>query len=325
MIHRNLLSGKNILLIAPDYFGYEKDIIAELKSFGANVFYIQENIDYTKFQFKLLNRSPQRLRNKICNNHFLNEFKKLESIDLDIIFCIRIDLFNEYILDYLKSKFKNSTYILYFWDSCKNMRNAEVISTYFDKIYTFDKKDAEDHAAVGWKFRPLFFTKEYNFITQENTNNTTDLLYIASLSQERAQYYIQLEKYCKKNGLSLDVYFFCKNSVFYWNRIFMKEFQKVPRYYIHNKGLTKEELIKKLKRTKAVFDCSHSSQTGLTMRTIECLGSSKKMITTNKQILEYDFYKNCNILLIDGYDFSEIEKFIRGDGFQQLDEKIINK
>ena len=35
------------------------------------------------------------------------------------------------------------------------------------------------------------------------------------------------------------------------------------------------------------------------MRTIETLGAKKKLITTNKQIIEYDFYNPANVLVVD--------------------------
>lgn len=38
----NELNGKNILLLAPKYFGYDEEIKNELENFGANVFLYDE-------------------------------------------------------------------------------------------------------------------------------------------------------------------------------------------------------------------------------------------------------------------------------------------
>lgn len=38
---------------------------------------------------------------------------------------------------------------------------------------------------------------------------------------------------------------------------------------------------------------------GLTMRTFETLGASKKLVTTNAQVRDYDFFDPSNILVID--------------------------
>ena len=54
------------------------------------------------------------------------------------------------------------------------------------------------------------------------------------------------------------------------------------------------------RESKCILDAPQAGQTGLTIRTIECLGAKRKMITTNKYIKEYDFYNEANILVYDG-------------------------
>lgn len=41
------------------------------------------------------------------------------------------------------------------------------------------------------------------------------------------------------------------------------------------------------------------AQRGLTMRNIEMIGLKKKLVTTNKDIIHYDFYNPQNICIID--------------------------
>jgi hypothetical protein len=48
-----------------------------------------------------------------------------------------------------------------------------------------------------------------------------------------------------------------------------------------------------------VLDVNHSAQTGLTMRSIETIGARKKLITTNREVEEYDFYDPTRIHVID--------------------------
>ena len=62
----------------------------------------------------------------------------------------------------------------------------------------------------------------------------------------------------------------------------------------------------------------------MTMRTIEILGLKRKLITTNKDIVNYDFYNSNNILVIDRdnpkFDISFIEK-----PYIELKEEIYKK
>jgi hypothetical protein len=51
--------------------------------------------------------------------------------------------------------------------------------------------------------------------------------------------------------------------------------------------------------SKAIIDIEHPKQKGLTIRTFEVLGKEIKLITTNKNIIEYDFYNEANISVID--------------------------
>jgi len=48
-----------------------------------------------------------------------------------------------------------------------------------------------------------------------------------------------------------------------------------------------------------VLDVQKKGQSGLTFRPFEALGLNKKLITTNPNIKEYDFYNPSNISIID--------------------------
>ena len=53
------------------------------------------------------------------------------------------------------------------------------------------------------------------------------------------------------------------------------------------------------KKSRCILDFPYACQEGLTMRTIEALGAKCKLITTNKNIIQYDFYNEKNIYIID--------------------------
>lgn len=60
------------------------------------------------------------------------------------------------------------------------------------------------------------------------------------------------------------------------------------------------------------------------MRTIEMIGLKKKLITTNKDIVNYDFYNENNILVVDRNNFKLDTDFINKP-YQELDERIYKK
>ena len=52
--------------------------------------------------------------------------------------------------------------------------------------------------------------------------------------------------------------------------------------------------------SRCILDAPQAGQSGLTIRSIECLGAKRKIITTNSDIRFYDFYNENNILIFDG-------------------------
>lgn len=60
-----------------------------------------------------------------------------------------------------------------------------------------------------------------------------------------------------------------------------------------------ESVSELVKRSRIILDISKPGQTGLSFRFFEAMASRKKVITTNKSVVDYDFYNPANILVID--------------------------
>ena len=75
----------------------------------------------------------------------------------------------------------------------------------------------------------------------------------------------------------------------------------------------------------AIFDIEHPLQRGLTIRSIEALGAGKKLITTNKSIVEEDFYNPKNIYILDRESLLEIPLSFFDSPFQPIAEDIYYK
>lgn len=54
-----------------------------------------------------------------------------------------------------------------------------------------------------------------------------------------------------------------------------------------------------VKRSQIILDIAKPGQAGLSFRFFEAMAARKKVITTNKHVLDYDFYNPANILVID--------------------------
>lgn len=315
------LKNKTILLIAPKFFGYEIDIQNELENCGASVFFLQENIDSLSLREKVINQLPLAIRNNVRQRYFIHKIDELipPKNSVDYVLGIRMDLFDNVILTHLRNRFKKAKFLCYFWDSSKNMRNANLVASFFDKVFTFDREDSLKYD--GWIFRPLFYNDLYKNC-KSSSETTIDILFIGSLMPRRAELYMWLYDFCRKRNFSLFTYFYCKFYVFLFNIFKQNTYKKIPFSIVHNCGLGKQDIIKKFESCRVVFDCCSPSQSGLTIRTIECLGAQKKLITTNAEIVKYDFFNSHNIFLFDVNQQQEMEKFIKESDYEQLNKEI---
>ena len=66
-----------------------------------------------------------------------------------------------------------------------------------------------------------------------------------------------------------------------------------------NDKLTMTDIKKYSDESKILLDICRKKQVGLSFRIFESLGCHKKIITTNKDIINYDFYNPSNIFVID--------------------------
>ena len=75
---------------------------------------------------------------------------------------------------------------------------------------------------------------------------------------------------------------------------------------------------------KLLLDISRKEQKGLTFRVFESLGLEKKLITTNSDIKNYDFYNPNNILIINE-ECPAIPLDFFNNEYQAIPELILKK
>ena len=87
---------------------------------------------------------------------------------------------------------------------------------------------------------------------------------------------------------------------YYYHKLLAPEFKNAKMNDFKTEKVPSNEVMNIFKASKCILDAPQAGQTGLTIRTIECLGAKRKMITTNKDIKKYDFYNESNILVFEG-------------------------
>lgn len=313
------LEGKRILLIA--LTEYSKGIVSELQNMGAVVDYMcdKPNNGVICKTFGRLNFFPYMKR---IEKYYENKIQQLSSNYYDYILVIRGEYTPAKALIALKKTFPSARVILYMWDSIKN--NKRIISKwkYYDKVWTFDRIDYLEHQSEIY-FLPLFY---YNSFLPENKNGYKyDIAFIGTGHEDRVKIIKGIREQCKKYGLRMYEYIFLPHKLIYLrNKFKIKNYNGVKIKDIKFKLMPTKDAYQIYSESKCVIDIESPKQCGLTMRTIEMIGLKKKLITTNKDIVNYDFYNSNNIMVVDRKKFTIDPEFINKP-YENLSNEIYHK
>jgi len=313
---KKILKDQRILIISPKFFGYENRIVEQLKQFASFVEWLDDRPSNSIF-VKLIMRYFPFLYKKYISDYY----KKNINGFFTQIFIISAESLSYKNISYLKEKTKAKKIILYMYDSMRNKKRLLPVIKYFDKCLTFDPDDAKKYNFI---FRPLFFSS--GFKKENNISNKYDVSFIGTGHSDRVKIIENIKLQCEKLGLSYYFYLFLQSPlIFYFYKVFRRKmFKDIKKQYFHYKPLEYNNYIFISEHSKVVIDIEHPKQKGLTMRTIEMLGKEKKLITTNSNIKEYDFYNDTNICIIDRNNPIIDKKFFE-DKYIILPEQIYYK
>lgn len=289
------LLGKKILFFAPAFFKYEKVIRDKMAEMGAAVYLYDERSVTGAFP-RALNKIVPTWFNKHSHSYFHNIINKHKSEEFDFVVVIKSDMIPELTLKELKSTFNDAKLILYLYDSVADIPGVKKKFKYYDRILTFDREDAIN---LGLVFRPLFFSDDY--ISKSNfVDCVYDIAFIGTIHSDRFRILKKIMKQVyEMNKRSYWFFYLQANFMFYWYWMTKKEFKYRDKKLFSVVKKSGIEIAKIVEQTRVIVDIESPGQKGLTMRTIEMIGLKKKLITTNHDILNYDFYDTNDICIIE--------------------------
>lgn len=312
-----VLKNKKILYISPKFFGYENVIKEKLESFDVVVDYFDERPSNDFLTKVFIRLKLKFLVNKKINDYYNTIFDYIKDKSYDYIFVVSPETFSFKELKKIKSIQPNAISIIYMWDSFKNKNSFNTIEL-FDKVFSFDSRDVEKY---NLSFLPLFYIEEYEKL--ESNNYEFDLSFIATAHSDRYKIAKQIYKLLFNHNIFY--YFYLPSKIMYFLRKFFIKSYKYGNIKDFNfEPLEHNKIVNLFRKSKVVLDINHPDQYGLTMRTFECLGAKKKLITTNENIIKYDFYNSNNIMIIDR-DNIKIEKSFFDLEYQELEKHIYKK
>ena len=283
-----------ILVSCPEFFDYEKFIVKELESYG-DVTLINDRMGLNFFLSALLRLGlfRDRIHNKVDGSI---RAKVIED-DFDLYLAINVEGLGPVTVDYLASKSKRR--ILYMWDSFANKPKALGMVGHFDKVITFDPLDAK---SLSLLYLPLYFPACYESKVRRTTSiKSYSLIMIGSLHSQRTKIATMMQSTFPDFSAMLYV----RNMYLFIYRMLVGEFSWRAYKFVSFTPLSHSEIARLYSRSDIVIDFAHPGQSGLTNRSFEALASGCGLITSNKSIINFDFFDERKILFVDDWNDQE--------------------
>lgn len=284
---------RHVLLFMTDFYGYNSDIIREMKNQNCDIKWYQDKVTLSMLEI-LISKIYKKYKENKFNKYFDEIIEKEKDKYYDeILIIFGAGFMNGSHLKILKNTFPNAKIVYYAWDSVANFPSIKSLFKEADISYSFDTNDCENY---GVNFLPLFFVKRNNEL---KNSFKWDVSTIMSFYNKKSD---SLNNLFDSLPKSLNKYFFLRirsREYYYFMQIFHKKNFDTFKNYFSFSSLNRDECLDVIKNSMAVIDCPIPNQNGLTMRTFEALAMNTKVITTNVNIYHYDFYTPNNIFVLD--------------------------
>ena len=254
---------------------------------------------FFRFNFKSILISRSRKKWELI--HFRQKY--------DLLLAIRPDLMTPEQIRLAKSVCRKL--VGYQWDGLERFPDIYKYIDYFDDFYVFDKNDFTKKPKLKFKtnFRLKPFDEDFEF-------TLSDAHFIGEVDLHRYNSLVEIANYLTGFGLRF---------IFYITKYPRGVVKKHPSIRVRNNPrITYNQNLLIAKSTKVIVDINDEKlHTGLSLRFFEAMEFRKKLITTNIEIREYDFYHPNNIY-IHGFSGISIAEFMSLP-YCEIDCKITDK
>ena len=313
-----------LLLIMPNFFDYPKFISDELSKMGYEVDYFDDRPS-TNAWVKAIIRINKNIINKYIQKYFNTVMNTVTNKKYDVVFLISGQSlsFSEDMISDIRKCQPQAKFVLYQWDSQTNFPYIKAIQKYFDKCYSFDRKDVEETHSL--KFLPLFYSRNYEEIGKRNNKDFKyDFCFVGTAHPKKYKFINMMSNQLKTIYPNQFIYFFFPSPiVYFYRKIMNKELRKAKYSEFHFKPINGKEMNDIYEFSRCVLDSAQAGQLGLTIRVLEALGAKKKLITTNEDIINYDFYRPENIYIYDGK--IDLEDVFFKEEYKEIEKDIYEK
>lgn len=228
--------------------------------------------------------------------------RSLKKYDLIILFD---RIWGYDLIRYIRKKNKKCRIIFWYWNTVAPKKRIPKDIRRYCEEWSFDQNDCKKY---GFKYNTQFFFKQ--LIKDEISIDT----FFVGKDKNRIEDLIKLKEKIKRAGCS---------SEFYIQKDSSSSKEKYSDYY--DKPMDYNTCLKKISMSKCIIEWNKEEQSGLTMRALEAIFFSKKLLTNNTTIQQESFYNTDNILIYKENLTSEAIRNFINSNYKKLDDQIIEK
>jgi len=317
------VNGRRVLYIGLDYYRLPKLIVDEIENQGGICVFLP--IKRRDLQTIASSRLFHGRFESIQTHYHESIIQRYSNQQWDVVFFIQIHHLTEAMIRKYRVSFKGASFILYNWDSLEQHDYTKYID-YFDQVFSFDRLDTERNRRIV--YQPLFFGPDIGRLSSIVPSKKHGLQFTGTFNQlRRYQILKRIITFCANN----DIEFTHKMSVS-WTR-YLREIAEHgnmlnPKLVTFN-AVSPMEYISLFRDNGFVVDIPNNSQSGLSFRVIESIGSNRKLITFNSEIVKEPFYDPDLVFVVEGEQIteviqSEMVKFIQ-DEYKPFKYRFVEK
>jgi hypothetical protein len=283
------------LFISASFFGYAHEIAAAMELRGRKVLRFEDRPAVDTLS-KAIVRIDPRLAARAMERYFKTIMEAARAHPIRDVLVIKGEALSVSMIQRLRTALPHACFTLYFWDSYRNMpRGTAGKVSLFDLALSFDPEDVRADPRLS--YRPLFFLPQFGKLPKLDQN--LDLVFIGTIHSDRYRVLKRLQNTIPPERSFDFRMYYPSRRLFAIRRIVDPRFWGASEREFIFTPLGREVIIRLVARAKIAVDIERPVQAGFTMRMIEMMGSQRKIITTNPNIVNADFYHPHNVAVID--------------------------
>lgn len=159
------------------------------------------------------------------------------------------------------------------------------------RIWTYDSHDSEKYGIR------LFETNAYyNSFVKPLNDIKYDILFVGR-DKGRGEYLLSLEKKMRAMGLKTKFIITANGRLSHRKSYYQEE-------------ISYSEIIDLIIQSRSILNIALEGQKGMTIRDLESIFFGVKLVTTNKNVINMDFYQPENVFILEGFKIEGLPAFL---------------